>query len=115
MKKVYQLIVVVIALLLSNATYSQCSIATSGTLQTLTVSGGSSSVQISLVHNPANNVYYTLDGSYIRTHSGVNGALLNSYYYSTLMRGIWWNPTTGQLEGNGYNNSGIHLFTIIST
>lgn len=115
MKKFYQLVILVVTVFISSAAYSQCSVSVNGTLQTLTVSGGSSSVQISMVHNPVNNVYYTLDGSYIRTHSGVNGSLLNSYYFSTLMRGIWWNPATNQLEGNGYNNSGIHIFTINST
>ncbi|MFT4753845.1 MAG: hypothetical protein ACI85Q_001394, partial [Salibacteraceae bacterium] len=92
--------------------YAQCGISTTGTVQTLTISGGTGSSQVALVHNPIKNVYYAIDGNRIRTHSGVNGAVLSSYYFSTTMRGLWWNPGTSQLEGNAYGNSGIYQFTV---
>ncbi|MGB0390609.1 MAG: T9SS type A sorting domain-containing protein [Salibacteraceae bacterium] len=115
MKRFYNYVTIVIALLVGNFSYGQCSISTTGTLQTLTVSGGTGSTQYALVYNPVNSVYYTLDGNYIRTHSGINGSVLSSYYYSTTMRGIWWNPATSNLEGNGYNSNGIITFTVNST
>ena len=115
MKKFYYFLVITMLSLSVNTAFAQCGISTTGSVQTLTVSGGTSSSQIALAHNPVKNVYYTLDGNYIRTHSGINGAVLGSYYFSTTMRGLWWNPGTSQLEGNAYNTGGIIKFTINST
>jgi hypothetical protein len=93
--------------------YSQCSILANAVQQTPTLSGGSSYTKFSVAYNPVNNVYYTLNGNYLQTHSTVTGALLISMYSSGL-RSIWWNANTSALEGNGYSSLGIVQFTLSS-
>ncbi|MFT6323821.1 MAG: hypothetical protein ACJAWO_001377, partial [Halieaceae bacterium] len=112
MKRFYYFLLSSLLSISMGTSYAQCGISTTGTVQTLTISGGTGSSQVALVHNPIKNVYYAIDGNRIRTHSGVNGAVLSSYYFSTTMRGLWWNPGTSQLEGNAYGNSGIYQFTV---
>ena len=111
MKRIYTFLTLTIALVSFNTAYSQCSILTTATTGSTTISGGSTSTKLAVAHNPSVNVYYTLVGNYIQTHSSINGALLNSYYYSSSMRGLWWNSSTSTLEGNGYSSLGIVTFT----
>ena len=112
MKKIYTLIIALITIVSVQSGYSQCSILTTATTGSITLSGGSSYTKFSATFNPVNNLYYTLNGNYIQTHNASTGALLNSYYYSSNMRSIWWNSTLNQLEGNGYNTLGIVSFSL---
>ena len=114
MRKLYFLILSVILFFGTQTGYSQCSILANAIQQTPTISGGTSYTKFSVAHNPVNNVYYTLNGNYVQTHSTSTGAMLTSMYSSNL-RSIWWNSNTNALEGNGYGSTGIVQFTLNAT
>ena len=115
MKKLYSFFLFVALSAISLSGNSQCSILTTGTTQTLAITGGLSYTKFSVAYNPVKDVFYTLNGTRIQTHSGVNGTLLNTYYPSYTMRSIWWNPNTSTLEGNGYSSNGILSYTITAS
>jgi hypothetical protein len=91
----------------------QCSILSNGISQSPLVFPSVSGARFSMAYNPNQNVYYTLSGNYIQTHNPLTGGNIASSY-SPNMRSIWWNPTLGQLEGNGYGTNGTFRFTVNS-
>jgi len=64
----------------------------------------------SVAYNPNQQLYYSViagsEGYHIETYDQ-NGASLNSSLQGFDYRGVWWNPNTNQLEGNGYGSFGI--------
>ena len=73
-------------------------------IQTLTLSPVSGSVRIDVAYNPLLDLYYTVTGGSanlpIETFNGTGAKVLSSTTIGYDWRGIWWNPNTGQLEGN---------------
>jgi hypothetical protein len=63
-----------------------------------------------VAYNPAYNVYYSVDagsGSYpIETYSSTGGSPVFTVAASFDYRGLWWNPNTNQLVGNGNSSLG---------
>lgn len=60
--------------------------------------------------NPNLNLYYAVRAGNsvfpLETWTAAGAPLFNTSAGFD-WRGMWWNPTTNQLEGNGYNTSGI--------
>lgn len=76
---------------------------------TLTTSGGTSN-RSGISYNPNQQLYYSVNagssGYPIETFDAA-GNPVASISQGFDYRGAWWNPNTGQLEGNGYSNLGI--------
>ncbi|RZL09408.1 MAG: T9SS type A sorting domain-containing protein [Hymenobacter sp.] len=92
--------------------HAQCTILPMATTGPLTLTpAGTAPNPMAMVYNPNRQLYYCVFGG--STTYSVDiwnslGTRLGSvaplgYDY----RGAWWNPTTGQVEGNGYNNESI--------
>ncbi|RZK99171.1 MAG: T9SS type A sorting domain-containing protein [Hymenobacter sp.] len=66
---------------------------------------------MALVYNPTRSLYYLFYGgnsSYpveVFSATGMRLTTVSPLGYD--FRGVWWNPTTSQLEGNGYSNASI--------
>jgi hypothetical protein len=62
-----------------------------------------------VAYNPYYNIYYSVDagnpGYPIQTYSS-SGTLIDDRAEGFDYRGLWWNPNTDQLEGNGYDGLG---------
>ena len=91
---------------------SQCIIlpnATTGTVS-LQCAGGTGN-RSGVAYNPAFSLYYSVNagssGYPIETYSSTGGAPVNTIASGFDYRGLWWNPNTSQLVGNGYNTNGV--------
>lgn len=62
-----------------------------------------------VAYNPYFNIYYSVDAGNpdypIQTYNS-SGTLLDNRAEGFDYRGLWWNPNTNQLEGNGYDGLG---------
>jgi hypothetical protein len=96
-----------------NKSFAQCSINSSASLQSLSLTGYNSS-GYSVAYNPQLNVYYVASGNYIRTFTS-SGTFLNQYY-SDDVYSIWWNSNLNQLEGKYYGSyNAIRSFSLNSS
>jgi len=102
-----------LSLSFQNYALGQCSIKSSATSQTLSLST-TGSTAYSVAYNPQLNLYYVLDGNRIRTYNS-SGSQLTNAFFSNLVA-IWWNPNTNQLEGKQWGTSGaIQSFSLNSS
>jgi len=65
-----------------------------------------------VAYNPNRNLYYAVragNSSFELNTYDANGALLNTTPAGFDFRGLWWNPNTATLEGNGYNTNGYRV------
>lgn len=75
------------------------------------VSATTSPNPMALVYNPSRSLYYLFYGGNVSypaevfNAAGTRLATVSPLGYD--LRGMWWNPTTSQLEGNGYDNASI--------
>ncbi len=63
-----------------------------------------------VAYNPDKNLYYAVvAGNAVFPMEAFDGSGKNVYTTEagSDMRGLWWNPKTKQLEGNGYGSTGI--------
>ncbi len=90
---------------------------TSGTLNpgpSLAASGGTTNWS-SVAYNPDLDLYYAFragnTGMPFRTYDGT-GATLATNTTGFDFRGLWWNPNTKELQGNGVGTSGYRTVTL---
>ncbi len=80
------------------------------TLDVTMQTGSGTTNRSGVAFNPDKQLYYSVNAgssSYPIETYDINGNVLSSTNQSFDYRGLWWNPNTNQLEGNGYNNLGI--------
>ena len=114
MRRVSVFLTILSVLLVANFANAQCSILGTAVQQTPIITGGNSYTKISVAYNATNNIYYTVNGSYVQVHSAASGGMITSYYYPN-MRALWWNSNLGQLEGNSYGFGGTYSFALNSS
>ncbi|MCB9233924.1 MAG: T9SS type A sorting domain-containing protein [Bacteroidia bacterium] len=85
---------------------------------TLTCAGGTTN-RTGVAYNPTFNLYYSTNagssGYPIETFLSTGGASVATVASGFDYRGTWWNPNTNQLEGNGYNTTGIYNHSLNGT
>jgi len=84
---------------------------------TLSCSGGTT-YRSGVAYNPKFNLYYSVNSgssSYSIETFDSAGKSLNSATQGFDFRGLWWNPTKDQLEGNGYYDKGIFVKNLSSS
>jgi len=77
----------------------------------LPIAPGGTGNRSAVAYNPNENLYYSVNAgssSYPIETFDANGTQLSSPSAGASFRGAWWNPTTGQLEGNLFGSGGIH-------
>jgi len=68
-----------------------------------------------IAYNPKKKLYYSIIGgnaSYPLETFNKKGVSVNQSKATRDMRGLWWNPSNKQLEGNGYQEVGIISFSL---
>jgi hypothetical protein len=75
---------------------------------TIQSEGGSNGAAV--VYNPVKQIYYAVfagNADYPLETFDQSGGLLSTSQAGNDMRGMWWNPKNGKLEGNCYSDGGI--------
>ena len=78
----------------------------------LQATAGANDNRCAVVYNPEAGLYYSIDAGCKRYPVDTydeEGTLLATAEQGFDYRGAWWNPATGQLEGNGYKEGGLFV------
>ena len=95
-----------------NYSFGQCTVEPNANEMTNLVCQGGTTYRSGVAFNPNHNIYYTVNSgspSYPIETYDVNGTYLNTIAQGFDYRGLWWNSTLNQLDGNGYSSSGIYV------
>ena len=98
------------ALLFSVAAFSQAPLGKGKLELTLKTTPGGTLNRSGIAYDPVNDRYYSVNAGSphypMETYDG-NGRLLNATPQGFDYRGVWYNPNTKSIEGNGFNSCGI--------
>lgn len=98
------------ALISAITSFSQAPLKTGKLQLTLRTTEGGTLNRSGVAYNPEKDMYYSVNAGTtfypMETYDG-KGKLLGAIEQGFDYRGVWWNPNTKQLEGNGFNTYGI--------
>lgn len=109
MKKIYFYFFILISFLKTGNLYSQCSTLVNA-VPGITLPATNPNNNSGVAWNPNAKYYYGVragNPTFSLETYDASGNLLNTTTAGYDHRGMWWNPNTNQLEGNGYNAVGI--------
>lgn len=109
MKIIYLLSLLIIA---PSNLFGQCPVVANATEMTNLVCQGGTSYRSGVAFNPNFNIYYTVNSgspNYQIETFDATGTYLATISQGFDYRGLWWNPTLNQLDGNGYSSNGIYV------
>lgn len=97
------------------AAWAQKPLTTSNCDVTLTIQADNGTNGVAVAYNPSKQLYYTVfagNAEYpLETHD-INGNSIATQEIGFDVRGMWFNPSTRQLEGINYNNEGSFVITL---